>query len=228
METEGDAVIGSKRFSVAARTLACGTAMAATMFAGGVPAHAAASPNLIKNGGAEAAAGGTGGTVNVPNWTRTMGKTFTAVKYGAAGGFPTTSSPGPSTRGKNFFAGGSDTKSTEIATQTISLASYATKIKGGAVTATAAGWFGGFSSQTDNASLVVQFKNSSGAVVATLTAGPVTAAQRKSVTGMLQRTVTHSVPKTATTAFVQLVLKRFDASYNDGYADNLSLNLNGV
>ena len=45
---------------------------------------------------------------------------------------------------------------------------------------------------------------------------------------MLQRTVTHSVPKTAATASVQLVLKRLDGSYNDGYADNLSLNLNGV
>ena len=221
-------MVGGKRFVVATRVLACSTAIAATMFVGGVAAHAATSPNLIKNPGAEAAAGGTGGTVNVPNWTRTTGKTLTAVKYGTPGGFPTTSSPGPSTRGKNFFAGGSDTGATEIATQTISLASFATKIKGGAVTATAAGWFGGFSSQTDNASLVVTFKNSSGAVVATMTAGPVTAAQRKSVTGMLQRTVTHSVPKTATTASVQLVLKRLDGSYNDGYADNLSLNLNGV
>ncbi|HEY1737147.1 MAG TPA: phosphoesterase [Acidimicrobiia bacterium] len=221
-------MIGGQRSSVALRALVCSTAIGATMFVGGVPAHAAASPNLIKNPGAEAGPGGTGSTVNVPNWTRSTGKTLTAVKYGTSGGFPTTSSPGPSTRGKNFFAGGSDTKPTEIATQTISLATYAAKIKGGKVTATAAGWFGGFSSQTDNASLVVQFRNSSGVVVATITAGPVTAAQRKSVTGMLQRTVTKAVPKTATTALVQLELKRLDGSYNDGYADNLSLTLGGV
>ena len=155
--------------------LACSTAMAATMFVGGVAAHAATSPNLIKNGGA-----GGGRRWHQQHCQRAEldshdGQDALAVKYGTPRGFPTTSSPGPSTRGKNFFAGGSDNTANEIATQTISLASFATKIKGGAVTATAAGWFGGFSSQTDNASLVVTFKNSSGAVVATMTAGPVTA-----------------------------------------------------
>ncbi len=43
------------------------------------------------------------------------------------------------------------------------------------------GWLGGFSSQGDNATLVVTFENSSGKAVGTTKIGPVTAAQRKDV-----------------------------------------------
>jgi hypothetical protein len=70
------------------------------------PGGAATSPNLIKNAGAEGAAGSTNGSVvPVPKWTITTGTTFTAVQYGASGGFPTTSGPGlPTKKGKNFFA----------------------------------------------------------------------------------------------------------------------------
>jgi hypothetical protein len=36
------------------------------------------------------------------------------------------------------------------------------------------------------------------------------------------------VPKSARSVVVQLVLHRLDGGYNDAYADNLSLTLNGV
>src|SRR5882724_4335051 len=105
---------------------------------------AATSPNLLHNGTAEAAPGGTGGVVNVPGWTRGTGTKFTAVKYGTPG-FPSLTSPAPPNRGKNFFAGGpyDPNFNGEVAAQNISLSSYVTKIKTGTVTFTTAGWFGG-------------------------------------------------------------------------------------
>src|SRR5207248_847070 len=60
--------------------------------------------NAIVNPGAEANTGGTGSQVILPTgWTAT-GKP-TIIKYGTSG-FPLATSPGPATRGKNFFAGG--------------------------------------------------------------------------------------------------------------------------
>jgi hypothetical protein len=227
---KGTLMARSRFFSTMVRVGACGTAIAAMVVTTGAPAGAATSPNLIKNGTAEAGAGGTGGVVNVPGWTRTTGTTFTAVKYGASGGFPTTSSPGPGNRGKNFFAGGTDSQfDHEVATQTISLASYANKIKAGGVTATAAGWFGGFGSQADYAFVEIDFKNGSGGLIpGGFQVGNVTAAQRNNVTGLLHRLATKPVPKAARSVYVQLVLQREDGSYNDGYADNVTLTLAGV
>jgi len=91
------------------------------------PAYAATSKNVIKNGNAEKGAGSTdGSTVPVPGWTETAGTTFTAVQYGASGGFPAATDPGPNNRGKNFFAGGDDDPSDSIvASQTDSLKPYA-------------------------------------------------------------------------------------------------------
>jgi hypothetical protein len=73
------------------------SALAAALLALPGPASAVTgAPNLIKNPGAESGPGsGDGSTVAVPNWTVPSGGTFTAVKYGATGGFPTASDPGP-------------------------------------------------------------------------------------------------------------------------------------
>src|SRR5436190_14999290 len=62
--------------------------------------------NVIVNPGAEANVGATTrtGVVHPSGWT--FNHNATAVKYGSPGGFPTATSPGPSSRGNNFFAGG--------------------------------------------------------------------------------------------------------------------------
>ncbi len=210
--------------SAAVRAAGAGT-IVAMVVASGMPAQATiVSTNFIKNGTAEAAPGGTGGVVNVPGWTRSTGTTFTAVKYGTSG-FPSTTSPAPHNRGNNFFAGGMDAHSSnEVATQTISLSSWVSRIKAGNVVATAAGWFGGKGAEKDVAGMEIDFKNGN-ALVDSFSVGFVTAAQRHNVTGLLHALKTHTVPKNATSAYVQLIFDKVTGPYNDGYADNVTLTL---
>src|SRR5689334_10146664 len=87
------------------------------------PAHdaraASLGSNIIANFGAEAGPGATSESVvvAVPKWQVT-GK-FTPVQYGV-NGFPTSASPGPANRGRNFFAGGPG-NALSSATQTINI-----------------------------------------------------------------------------------------------------------
>ena len=217
--------------SRAARVAACGTAIAAMALGVAVaPAGAAMSPNLLKNGTAEGAAGGTGGVVSVPGWTRETGTSFTAVKYGTPG-FPSTTAAAPPNRGKNFFAGGPADSSfpDQVAVQNISLSKYVTKIKGGKVTFTIAGWFGGKSNLTDEAFMEVDFKNASGGLIGTGgTVGGITASQRHNTTELLHSLKTGKVPAGARSVFVQLIFDGSGTAYNNAYADNVTLTLSGV
>jgi len=190
---------------------------------------AATSANLIKNPGAEAAPGGDGSVVKVPDWTRPNGSSFTVVKYGASGGFPDSTSPGPPGRGKNFFAGGLTGGTVNTASQTESLKGYAAKIDGGHVGFTLAGWFGGFGFQADNASLKVTWKDASGKAIGAQSAvGFVTPAARHNTTGLLQRSKSGTVPKGARSVLVQAICTTVTPAYDDGYLDNLSLVLTGA
>jgi hypothetical protein len=197
---------------------------AATVQAG--TASAATSPNLIHNPGAEAGPGSpTGGVVSVPGWTETTGTSFTAVQYGAPGGFPTPTSPGPAKRGVNFFAGGPGSDNV-VAVQTIKLANYVSAIKAGKASFTVSGWIGGSGALNDSGFVEVDWKNNAGDLVGTsATIGPATAAQRGDVTGLLHFTAGGKIPKSARSAFVQLSLfsATQGAPYDFGLADNLSL-----
>jgi hypothetical protein len=183
--------------------------------------------NLIKNGGGEAAVASTDGTpVPTPKWKLGTGTGFTAVQYGASGGFPTATDPGPAKRGSNFLAGGPD--GDVVVTETAKVATYATAIDQGTVTYTLIGWLGGYSSQGDEAFLEVDFKDANGALLDSASIGPVTAADRANVTGLLKRTKKGSVPVGTRSIFIQLSMTRLAGTYNDGYADGLSLKLFGV
>jgi hypothetical protein len=164
---------------------------------------------LIINGDAEAAAGSPDGNpVATPSWT--VGGEATALQYGASGGYPQATDPGPANRGNNLFAGGAN-DATSTLTQTISLSAY----------------LGGFEGQEDNAVLSVSFQNGT-TEVGTGHVGPVTAADRGSVTGLLARTATGAVPAGTRSAVVTLTATRLEGTANDGYADNLSLALTGI
>jgi hypothetical protein len=201
-------------------------AMAALALPGAASAVTVAPKNIILNPGAEAGPGSTdGSTVPVPKWTVKKGGTFTAVQYGASGGFPTKSGPGPKNRGANFFAGGGvATANTQIATQTDSLKAYAGVIAAGA-TFTLAGYLGGYDSQTDNATVTVTWENSTGTTLGTSTIGPVTEAARHGNTGLLSRSLTGTVPAGSASALVTIKCLRHSGGYDDGYADNLSLTI---
>lgn len=184
--------------------------------------------NIISNGDAESGLGSTtGAVVSVPDWITNKGS-FTAVTYGAASGFPTSTDPGPATRGSNFFAGGPDAQ-LSIATQLVNVSSLASVIDAGLGTYVLSGYFGGFSSQRDNAVLYATFFNSADANVGSASIGNVSNTDRGNVTGLLAPLqVTGAIPVDTKTILFQLNFFREDGSYNDGYADNLSLIINGV
>lgn len=177
--------------------------------------------NLVVNGYAESDTGAPSNSqiVKPTGWT-TTGE-FTAVQYGASGGFPDKNSPGPSDRGKNFFGGGNVAKST--AAQTIDLSSGAQAIDSGGVTYDLTGWLGGYGSQGDNAQVTITFLKAAGTALGAGRIGPVTAANRNNTTGLFKRTATGSVPAHARVARIVITATRLEGTYNDGYSDDVSL-----
>jgi len=182
--------------------------------------------NLIVNGDAETAPGDPGGNVvPVPGFTITG--QLTAVTYDAPGGFPLASDPGPASRGLNFFAGGPSAAASS-GWQSIDLSSGAGVIDAGGASFDLSAYLGGFSSQGDNARLTVTFLDGASAVLGSATIGPVSPADRAGATGLLWQETTGSVPVNTRSATIELLLTRTDGSYNDGYADNLSLVISAV
>jgi len=190
---------------------------------GSTSRRAAPTPNLIRNGGAELGRAVTNDSTvvaSIPGWTRTGG--FTVVRYGSSGGFPEAAVSTAIHGGRNFFAGGPANPNSG-ATQAISVSRFAAAIDKGSLTATLTGDLGGYSTQSDSLTVVATFLDASGASLGSVRIGPVTPGQRKSTTTLIARTATARVP--AKTRGVSVVLRavRTDGSYNDGYADNLSL-----
>jgi len=187
------------------------------------PAGAASiyGSNLIVNGDAESDVGSSSGGEIGAVTGFTSGGQFTVVTYAAGGGFPGVSDAGPADRGLNFFAGGPNA-AVSTGTQVLDLAATATDIDTGSVSFEFSGYFGGFSSQGDNAELALTFLDGLGATLRTQSIGAVSNADRGNATGMLQRGIGDVVPIGARSATVQLTLTRLAGSYNDGYADNLS------
>lgn len=187
------------------------------------PAQAQFGSNLVVNGDAEAGAGAPGtGIVPIPGWSTTSD--FTAVQYGAAG-FPAATSPGPANRGFNFFGGGTNTLFS-TASQTLNVASAASVIDAGGVTFSQSAYLGGFDTQTDYLVYRTVFQDGGGGVLGTSLLGPVTEADRAGVTGLLFRDTHGFVPVGTRDIVVTLEATRFQGSYDDGYADNVSLVLN--
>jgi hypothetical protein len=200
-----------------------GFILAAALAAPGARAQTASTfgTNLVVNGDAEAEVGAPDNSkiVKPSGWT-TTGE-FTAVQYGASGGFPDAKSPGPATRGKNLFEGGNVARST--ASQSVWLSAAATEIAKGSVRYAFSAWLGGYSSQGDSAMVSVAFRDAAGKSLGGATLGPVTPAQRNDVTGLLDRSHSGAAPKGAATAVVTIVLTRLEGTYNDGAVDSVSL-----
>ena len=176
--------------------------------------------NLIQNPGGESDTGATDSTpiVTPSIWTTAAGEPD-VVRYGASGGFPDATSPGPPDRGSNFFGGG-NVACSEM-TQKIDLSSRASDIDAGKVTFYLSAWLGGYDGQDDFATLTVTFTPGGSA----FTIGPVTQADRQGEIALQQRSTTGSVPSGARSATVLLQSTRFSGTYNDGYADDLTFEL---
>ena len=202
-----------------------GLAAVAALSLAAAPIAASASvfgSNLIVNGDAEAAPGATNDSaiVATPGFT-TVGN-FTTVSYSAGAGFPVAASPGGSVGGANFFAGGPSNGSSS-ASQLIDISSGAGLIDLGTSTFSLSAYLGGFASQNDNAVLSIAFLDSLNAVLGSSSIGPVSSADRGAVTGLFFRSASGAVPIGARSVSVFLQMTRQAGSYNDGYADNLSL-----
>lgn len=181
--------------------------------------------NLVFNGNCEYDRGfiNHGYDQVISGWVDSAGTNgITALRYGAPGGFPLTTSPGPIKRGLNFFSSGSDNSPGSI-TQRIDLRGVSADIDGGGVTYDLSGFLGGYSSQSDHATFTVRFLDNGGSQISAETIGPVTAADRGNVTGLLLREKAGNVP--VGTREVEFVLL---AVGNDGYADNLRFMLAGL
>ncbi|GAA2396185.1 hypothetical protein Cme02nite_64900 [Catellatospora methionotrophica] len=177
--------------------------------------------NVIANPNAESGTAGPGHptTVAIPSWTVAGG--MSTIGYAVGGGYPTAASPGPAARGATFFSGG--TAASATLTQTANIATLATDVDAADINYSLAGYLGGYLTQTDNAKVVVTFKNSGGTSLGTAQIGPVSPADRANVTGLLQRTTTGTVPVGTRTITVVVTSTRDSGTNNDGYFDNLSL-----
>jgi hypothetical protein len=142
---------------------------------------------------------------------------MSAQRYGR-NGFP----DGGGT-GSNLFTGGVSARS--VARQGVSLAASATAIDAGGRTATLSAKLGGYATQDDHAMVTAAFLDEGGALLADLTVGPVGRAERNDETVLLPRTASGPIPPGARTVVVTLTAIRAAGTSNDGYADDIVLDL---
>ncbi len=183
-----------------------------------IPSNAQAASNLINNPGADA---GPVGSV-IPGWNTTG--TFEVVSYSAGGGFPTLADPGSPNRAEKFFSGGQGSP-VASAYQGIILDAFAAAIDTGAQGFTLSGWIGGYASQNDHCDVIASFYDELDNLLTQVSIGGVRAAERSSHTGMLFRSTSGFVPVGTHQVLIEIRMTREAGSYNDGYADDLSLTL---
>jgi hypothetical protein len=182
--------------------------------------------NILLNGNAETGTGSASGNdvVSIPGWTTTSN--FTVVQYGAPGGFPDNSVSSSIGGGINFFAGGPNTTFSS-ATQTVSILDLATLIDAGGASATLSGDLGGFDGQSDNMTVTATFLGAASNSLGSVIIGPVTETERAGVSTLLFDTGSVAIPVGTQSIMVEMDATRVDGAYDDGYADNISLVLNG-
>jgi uncharacterized protein (TIGR03437 family) len=187
----------------------------------GAPATSLFNTNIVVNGNAEAPTGADVGdfALDLFGWVRTAG--FTADQYAANSDLSATD-PGPSDRGASYFFGGPGSASA-TAVQDVDLSAAATQIDTGKVTFNFSAWLGGYSSQNDNMTAKIEFRNWANATLGSTTLGPVMSADRGNNSALLQKSQTGGVPSGTRYVRITLTSTRTDGSDNDGLADDVSL-----
>lgn len=186
------------------------------------PAPATFGNNLVFNGDAEYGRGFSSNATQqyAAGWDDPGPGGVTLMNYLAGNGFPSPQDPGPTNRGNNFFSGG--TNATSTMTQRIDVSNLASSVDKGNVNFTLSAWLGGYSSQTDSATVIAHFLNGSNGELGSAQLTPVTAADRGNVTKLLLRQLLGNVPTLTRTISIELTATR-GFGENDGYADNISL-----
>jgi hypothetical protein len=194
--------------------------LAAALFAAAPAGAAVPTGNLLVNPGAEAAPGAADSVTQLPLPGWTVESTFTAVQYGTSG-FPTLDDATTFGGGINLFAGGNSAAS--AATQVVDVSGAAAEIDAGTLKVTLAALLGGFSSQTDRATVTATFLDAGAAPLGALNLPAVTATDRASVTTFVARSAQALLPAGTRSISVRIDAIRDEGSYNDGYIDNVSL-----
>jgi hypothetical protein len=184
------------------------------------------SGNLLVNPGAEAGAGSPDSSQILPPPGWTVESNFTVVQYGAPD-FLTTADSANLGGGANFFAGGPTTPGS-AATQIVNVSGAAPEIDAGKVQANLGAQLGGYSSQTDHATVTATFLSAAGGALGTLALPTVTATDRNSVTALIARSASAAVPGGTRSISVRIDAIRDAGAYNDGYIDNVQLVLGGA
>ena len=134
----------------------------------------------------------------------------------------------PGVTGSRVFYGGTNPAAVSIpgiattGTQTIDLSSLAA----GGQPFELSGSLGGYSTQSDYATVTVTFKNAAGTTLSTAAIGPVTAAQRNNVSSLIPQAWYGDVPAGAASALVTISTVGVSSGANsDGTADNLNLTI---
>ncbi len=178
--------------------------------------------NLVRNGDAEASAGSPNGAfVGVPDW-QTSGQLMTTIPYNAPGGFPSVlTDTVPTNHGDNFFAGGNSIGAG--GTQVIDLSQLAAGIDAGGTSYDFYADLGGYLTQGDSATVEADFLDGTGHLLTQAILGPVTAADRGNLTGLLHRDTTGPVPVNTRMVELFVNMNATNGPFNDGYIDNISL-----
>jgi len=212
------------------------TASTLQSYTAACPAADAVTPaldaNLIENPGAEDYT--TLASLGAPaSDTQAVPDCWTAASPMNAPGavFESAASSGvPGQVGSRTFYGGYDYDSPQVsivgvtttATQLIDVSSL--NADGRSFTLT--GEIGGYTTQTDYATVTAEFEDGDGSALGTATLGPVDAAQRNNVTSLIPQAAAGTVPAGTKQILVTIASTGVSAGYGiDGRADNLNLTI---
>jgi hypothetical protein len=177
--------------------------------------------NLVVDGDAEAVPmAKTRPTSDVPGWCN---DSYFAIDYYGDDQKPT--SPGPKDRGKNYFYGGESQRASAWQDIYVEPATRLIDDKN-EVDYALSGWLGGIERQNDSAVVTAEFRDWSGKALGSAQIGPVTAAQRKATTMLVQQSKSGALPAGTRYIRVTITSTRTDGSTNDGEVDNVALVLN--
>ena len=180
--------------------------------------------NVIQDASGESYAGTADrAVVTVPtHWTGNDNATVAPYSQFAAS---SATFPLPPDSGKVMFTGGPDSAESDFF-QTIDLSSVKSDVDANHVTFALSGYLGGYGTQNDATTLFVNLSGTDG-LLSQVALGPVTASTRGNNSGLKFVSTTGSIPAGTRTAQVQLHFVRTDGTFDDAYADNLSLTLAG-
>ena len=215
--TRSRASIGRRSVSLVVLAL-LGAATILASASAGTSACTICGKNLIKNPGAEAGLGLTAVDASgaVPGWTTVAGE-FGAASYTFPNGWFSKRSKGPTTRGRNYFFGGTVRASIEapatIGTQTIALPAAAVGKK-----ATLSGWLGNY--VQNRAQVRAEFADAAGTILSRIKIGPDTTIAG---TDMAHRSRYAKVPAGAKQVMIVVTFAGGGSAYKLAGADALSL-----